>query len=214
MLSSFRNLSKSKVGTVILALFVLAIVASFALADITGFGGRLRREQRHAGQGRRRAGHRARLQRPAMERRLADARQQNPEADYASHRRRLRPDCSTQLIQRRARSRPSRATSDLLVSKRAGRCRDRQPAADARARRQVQRRRPMPQFLQQQRLTDADRAPTARQRDLAQRLLLAPVAANAARPGRGRDALCLDAARSSARARSAFVADRQRSAPA
>ena len=39
MLSSFRNLSKSKVGTVILALFVVMIFASFALADISGFGG-------------------------------------------------------------------------------------------------------------------------------------------------------------------------------
>ena len=36
MLTSFRNFSKSMVGTVVLALFVVTIFASFALADITG----------------------------------------------------------------------------------------------------------------------------------------------------------------------------------
>ncbi len=35
MLSSFRRLSKSKAGTVVLVLFLLAILASFALADIS-----------------------------------------------------------------------------------------------------------------------------------------------------------------------------------
>ena len=36
MLASFRRLSKSTVGTVIMALFLVAIIASFALADIQG----------------------------------------------------------------------------------------------------------------------------------------------------------------------------------
>ena len=39
MLSSFRNLSKSIVGKIILVVFVVMIFASFALADISGFGG-------------------------------------------------------------------------------------------------------------------------------------------------------------------------------
>ena len=41
MLSSFRRLSKSKVGTAILVVFLLAIVASFAMADINGMSGSL-----------------------------------------------------------------------------------------------------------------------------------------------------------------------------
>ena len=36
MLSAFRRLSKSKVGTAVMVLFLLAIVASFALVDISG----------------------------------------------------------------------------------------------------------------------------------------------------------------------------------
>ena len=36
MLASFRRLSKSTVGTAIMALFLVAIIASFALADVKG----------------------------------------------------------------------------------------------------------------------------------------------------------------------------------
>ena len=63
----------------------------------------------------------------------------------------------------------------------AGRCRNRQPAADARARRQVQPGRLSRSSSPQQRLTDA----TVRrlfEGDLARRLILAPVAANARVP--------------------------------
>ena len=84
MLSSFRRLSKSTLGSVILVLFLLAIVASFAIGDIAGirsgnFGlgsstlvkiGKQEVTDRDISR--------------AMERRLADVRQQNPEADYAA----------------------------------------------------------------------------------------------------------------------------------
>ena len=38
MLASFRRLSKSTVGSIVMVLFVLAILASFALADISNVG--------------------------------------------------------------------------------------------------------------------------------------------------------------------------------
>jgi len=83
MLSSFRSLSKSKIGTVILALFLLAIVASFAIADVSGSAG--------GGAGLS-SGTLAKAEgeqvterdfSTAMERLLAAARQENPEATYA-----------------------------------------------------------------------------------------------------------------------------------
>jgi peptidyl-prolyl cis-trans isomerase D len=85
MLASFRRLSKSTVGTVIMALFLIAIVASFALADIQGilsggtFGG--------SGDSLVKVGSEKVTDRDmtrAMDRRLSQAREQNPEATYAS----------------------------------------------------------------------------------------------------------------------------------
>ena len=38
MLASFRRLSKSTVGSIVMVLFVLAILASFALSDISNVG--------------------------------------------------------------------------------------------------------------------------------------------------------------------------------
>ena len=84
MLSAFRNLSKSKVGTIILALFLLAIVASFAIADMgstgaSGFGGSqgtlAKADDEQVTE---------RDFSSAMDRLLAAARQQNPEATYAA----------------------------------------------------------------------------------------------------------------------------------
>ncbi|HEU5285680.1 MAG TPA: peptidylprolyl isomerase [Sphingomicrobium sp.] len=85
MLASFRRLSKSTVGSIIMVLFVVAILASFALADISnvgsgtfGFGGSSSLAE---------AGNRQITDRDmsrAMERRLTQVRQQNPEADYAA----------------------------------------------------------------------------------------------------------------------------------
>ena len=83
MLSSFRNLSKSKVGTVILGAFGVAILASFAVSDIGNFtsngalsGGQLAK-----------AGSEPVTDRDfttAMDRLLTNARQQNPGATYAA----------------------------------------------------------------------------------------------------------------------------------
>ena len=86
MLASFRNLSKSTIGTIVMALFVLAIVASFALGDIQnvtgGVGGGSLSGDTLAEAGDAKVSDRDMSR--AMERRLAEARQQNPEADYAA----------------------------------------------------------------------------------------------------------------------------------
>ena len=85
MLASFRRLSKSTVGSIVLVLFVVAILASFALADISnvgsgtmGFGG----SPSLAKVGNREITDRDMSR--AMERRLTQVRQQNPEADYST----------------------------------------------------------------------------------------------------------------------------------
>jgi len=84
MLSSFRNLSKSKGGQITLALLGIAILASFAVADVGNYrsnafgmsGGALAK-----------VGGKELTERDiskALERLLAKARQENPNADYAS----------------------------------------------------------------------------------------------------------------------------------
>ena len=84
MLASFRRLSKSMVGSAILALFALGILASFALGDISS----LRSGQFAMGGstlaqvGSQQVSDRDMSR--AMERRLTEVRQQNPEADYSS----------------------------------------------------------------------------------------------------------------------------------
>jgi peptidyl-prolyl cis-trans isomerase D len=84
MLASFRRLSKSTVGSIVMVLFVVAILASFAMADISSVGsgnfglgsstlvkvGKQQVTDRDMAR--------------AMERRLAEVRQRNPEADYAA----------------------------------------------------------------------------------------------------------------------------------
>ena len=85
MLASFRRLSKSTVGSIVMVLFVLAILASFALADIANVGSGtigLGGSSSLAEAGNQEITDRDMSQ--AMERRLAQVRQQNPEADYAS----------------------------------------------------------------------------------------------------------------------------------
>ena len=84
MFAFFRRLSKSTVGSIIMVLFVVAILASFALGDITNlrqgtFG--------MSGSTLAKVGGQQITDRDvsrAMERRLAEVRQQNPEADYAT----------------------------------------------------------------------------------------------------------------------------------
>lgn len=86
MISSFRRISKSKIGTIIMALFFVTILASFALADVSnvtalgGGSGLSSDELASAGS----FDVTDRDMSRAMERRLAEVRQQNPEAGYSS----------------------------------------------------------------------------------------------------------------------------------
>jgi len=86
MLSFFRRVAKSKVGTGIMAFILIAILAGFAIADLTNFGS----GQINFGMG---SGTLAKVgdqevnereMSDAMQRRLQQARQQKPDADYAS----------------------------------------------------------------------------------------------------------------------------------
>ena len=86
MLASVRRLSKSTVGSIIMALFVLAIAASFALGDLSNLGGGTFGGS-GAGSTLAKVGGREVTDRDmsqAMERRLTQVRQQNPEATYAN----------------------------------------------------------------------------------------------------------------------------------
>ena len=84
MLASVRRMTKSTVGSIIMALFVLAIVASFALTDLSNVGGGLGGS---SGSTLVKVGSSEITDRDmsqTMERRLAQVRQQNPEAVYAT----------------------------------------------------------------------------------------------------------------------------------
>src|SRR3954447_6422299 len=87
MLSFFRHVSKSKVGTWIMAAVLVAILAGFALADLSnfgsgniGFGGMGSTTLAQAGN--QEVGEREMNE--AMQRRLQEVRQQSPNADYAT----------------------------------------------------------------------------------------------------------------------------------
>src|SRR5260221_6445166 len=86
MLTFFRRLSKSKVGTWIMALVVVAIMGGFALADISNFGsgtlGFGMSSGTLASVGDQSVSEREMSD--AMQRRLQQARQDRPDADYAS----------------------------------------------------------------------------------------------------------------------------------
>lgn len=178
MFAFFRRMSKSTIGTIIMVLFLLAIVASFALADIQGtlsggMGG---------GPGTlAKAGDAAVTERDlsaAMQRRLAEVRQQNPEADYSALAGDFDPILGS-LIRERALQEFAR-DNDIFLSRRlidaeiakipATRGLDGKfsPAAYA-------------SFLQQQRMTDAELRQLIAG-DLTQRLVLATGAANARIP--------------------------------
>ncbi len=84
MLASFRRLSKSTVGSIIMVLFVLAILASFALGDMANVAGG---NFGLSGSSLAKVGGQQVTDRDisgAMERRLTEVRQQNPEADYST----------------------------------------------------------------------------------------------------------------------------------
>src|SRR5689334_21125924 len=87
MLSFFRRASKSKIGTWVMAIVVVAIMAGFAAADISnfgsgniGFGGMSSTTLAKAGD----QEVSEREMSDAMQRHLQDVRQQNPNADYAT----------------------------------------------------------------------------------------------------------------------------------
>jgi peptidyl-prolyl cis-trans isomerase D len=86
MLSFFRRVSKSKIGTWIMALVVLAIMAGFALGNLSNFGsgnvGFGMGTSTLAKVGDQEVGEKEMAD--AMQRRLQQVRQQRPEADYAS----------------------------------------------------------------------------------------------------------------------------------
>ena len=116
MLSSFRNLSKSKGGTIILALLGLAIVASFAMADVSGIsqGGFGQSSGTLAEVGSQELTEREVSK--ALERGLAQARQQNSEADYASLAGEFDPLVAALLQERAVQAFAD--TTGLVVSKR------------------------------------------------------------------------------------------------
>lgn len=177
MAAFFRRMSKSTVGTAVMILFVLAIMASFALADVqsympgaTGGPGTLVE-----------VGDEAVTERElsaAMQRRLAEVRQQNPEADYSSLSEDF-PSILGSLIQNRALQVFAR-NNDVHLSKRlidaeiinipGTRGLDGKFSQAA-----------YEGFLQQQRLTDAEVRDVIRSA-LTSRLVLAPAAANARVP--------------------------------
>ena len=86
MLSFFRRVSKSRIGTWVVAAIGLAILAGFAAADLSNFGtgqiGFGMGGSTLAAVGDQQVGEREMSE--AMQRRLQDARQQKPDADYAS----------------------------------------------------------------------------------------------------------------------------------
>ena len=177
MTAFFRRVSKSTVGTVLMILFVVAIAASFALADVQSYiSGGLGQAGTLA-----KVGGEAVTERElgtAMQRRLAEVRQQNPNADYPS----LANDFGQileSLVQDRALQVFARDT-DLHLSKR---------LVDAEILR-IPRTRGLDgkyseaayqAFLQQERLTDAELR-SLLGGALTTRLLLAPAAANARIP--------------------------------
>ena len=179
MLASFRRLSKSKVGTIIMVLFLAAIVASFALADISNVtGGSLTGGSSSALA---EVGGEEVTERDlsrALERRLSEVRQQNPEADYSALARDFDPLLQSLIDMKTLVAFANR--HGFVVSKR---------LIDAEIANLPGTRgldgkfsdAAYQQFLSQQRLTDAE-VREAISSELLQRLLLTPVASNARVP--------------------------------
>lgn len=177
MSATFRRFSKSKAGTAVLALFLVAILASFALADIQSYlPGGASPAGTLAEVGDSEIGEREMS--AALQRRLTEVRQENPAADYTSLAGEFGPLLEN-LIQMRALQAFATA-NDLHVSKAlvdaeivkipAARGLDGKFSQAA-----------YESFLQQQRLTDAEVRELILG-TLVQRLLLAPAAANARIP--------------------------------
>ena len=177
MSATFRRFSKSKAGTAIMVLFLLAILASFALADVQSYiSGGVGKAGTLAEVGDSEIGEREMS--AALQRRLTEVRQENPAADYTSLASEFGPLLEN-LIQSRALQAFALA-NDLRVPKTlvdaeivkipAARGLDGKFSQAA-----------YESFLQQQRLTDAEVRELILG-TLVQRLLLAPAAANARIP--------------------------------
>ena len=117
MIASFRRLSKSMVGTIIMLLFFVAIVASFALQDVSGtlggIGGNLAKTTLAEAGGEELTEREFSAQ---LQRRLAEVRQQNPAADYSVLRPEFEPLLNS-LIQQKALA-AFASGQDIVVSKR------------------------------------------------------------------------------------------------
>lgn len=178
MAAIFRRMSKSVVGTILLVLMLLAIIAGFALQDIQSVGaGSLGTSQGTLVK----IGNSSVTDRElsaAMQRRLAEVRQQNPEADYPS----IAGDFENilnSLIQSRALQlfaaetglKVSKQMVDAEIVKLPG-----TRGLDGKFSQAAYEN-----FLQQQRLTDAEVREILAS-SIASRLLLAPAAANARIP--------------------------------
>jgi len=178
MFAAFRRLSKSAVGTAIMVLFLIAILASFALADMSSVGsGRLG----SGGDSLVRVGDERITTRDldsAMRRVLNQARQQDPDATYASIANQFGPLLES-LIDERTRI-AFAADHGFVLSKR---------LVDAEIAKLPQTRgldgkfseQAYAQFLSQQQMTDAD-VRRMLQTALTQRLILAPAVVNARVP--------------------------------
>jgi peptidyl-prolyl cis-trans isomerase D len=179
MIASIRRLSKTAIGTFIMAIFLLAILAGFAMQDIKsvisggGFGlssGTLAKVGGEEITDRELSN--------AMQRRLTEVRQQNPAADYSALAKDFDP-LLTSLIQDAAVS-AFAVKQDMVLSKRlvdaeiakipATRGLDGKFSDQAYA-----------VFLQQQRLTDPELRKLL-SNALLERMVLAPAAANARIP--------------------------------
>ena len=177
MLSFFRRISKSKIGTWIMALVLLAILAGFALADLSNFGTGTSGWGMSSGT-LAKVGDQVvdeREMNDLLERRLQAARQQQPNADYSSIMGDFNPMLE-ELVDQRALM----AFADKFgfpVSKRLIDAEIAQiPTArgiDGKVTEQSYQA-----FLQQQRLTDGQ-VRDLLSASLLQRLLLSPVATNA-----------------------------------
>ena len=175
MFKFIRNATKSKIGTAVLVLFLLAIVASFAMADVSGVlsggvGGGQRTELASVGSQK----ITDREMDSAMERRLAEVRQQDPQADYSA----IAGDFEgvlAALIDEQA----LRAFADKYGFNLSKRLVDAEIASIPGTRDLSGRfsEQAYANFLAQQRLTDAE-VRRLISSSMLQRLLLAPVAAN------------------------------------
>ena len=178
MFAAFRRLSKSAIGTAIMVLFLIAILASFALADMSSVGsGRIG----SGGDSLVRVGDEQITTRDldsAMRQMLNRARQQDPEATYASIADQFGPLLES-LIDERALI-AFAADHGFVLSKR---------LVDAEIAKLPQTRgldgkfseQAYAQFLSQQQMTDAD-VRRMLQTALTQRLILAPAVVNARVP--------------------------------